>query len=397
MSINRRKYLSIAGATAVAGLAGCTGGQSSESGDGGGGSSDDGGSGGSGGGGDETATATPTTSQASGELEQTEINYLGTYFPDAVFGALHAAEEKGFFEEVGLNVNIEYSLEVQNTLQILLSGKYDFVGHTPIATIIARSKGIPVRNVATYFSHPPTSFFSKKEDGIESVEDWPGHTLGLQNENDRLWFTHEMYKEIGFSESQIDDIDQVFTGYSINNLMTGKVDILSGYPTNSDFNSLRLAGEEFNVQSAADYLDVPGNNLICPEKLAQEAPNTVREFYRAYAKGMEYSWLTPENFQEMAEMTVEKLEAADAGVFLGDVDPVEVEINNYEQLNKFTWNENWADDGLGYSYPERWDNLQQIGLDIGDLSNEQDMSNVVNNEFVEAVTADDGSLIWPPE
>lgn len=384
MSLNRRKYLRVAGSTAVAGLAGCVGGED-------GGGTGDGGSTGDGGG---QTTATPT---ASTEPEKTEINYLGTYFPDAVFGALHAAEENGYFEEVGLNVNIQYSLQVQNILQVLLAGEYDFVGHTPIATIIARAKGIPVRNVATYFSDPPTSFFSKKENNITSLEDWPGRTLGLQNENDRLWFTHEMYQKVGLSDQQINNINRVFTGYSIQNLMTDKVDILSGYTTNSDFNSLRLSGEEFNVQRASDHLDVPGNNLICPESLAQEAPNTVREFYRAYAKGMDYAWLTPDNRREMAELTVQKLQEVDAGVFLGDVDPVEVEINNYEQVYGYAPHENWEQDGLGYSYPERWDNIQQIGLEIGDLSNEQDMDDIADNEFVEAVTADDGSLIWPPE
>jgi len=385
MSHTRRKYLASTGAAAVAALAGCS--------DSGGNTTTQSGS--------DTTTdsgdTNTTTTSDSGELEKTEINYLGTYFPDAVFGALHAADEKGFFEEVGLDVNITYSLQVQQVLQVLLAGEYDFVGHTPIATLLATSKGIPVRNVATYFSSPPTSFFSKAENDITSVEDWPGHTLGLQNENDRLWFTHEMYNKVGLSQQQQQNIDQVFTGYSIQNLMTDKVDILSGYTTNSDFNSLRLAGEEFNVQRAADHLDVPGNNLICPERLAQEAPNTVREFYRAYAKGMEYAWLTPGNRREMAEITVQKLEEADAGVFLGDVDPVEVEINNYEQIYEYCPNENWEQDGIGYSYPERWNNLQQIGLEIGDIANEQNMNNLLDNEFVDAVTDDSGDLIWPPE
>lgn len=379
---NRRRFLKAAGAATVAGLAGCSGDSDSngstatetDSSD-----SDDGGS--------EEAT---TTGSASPEL--TEVDVLLTYFPDMVFSPMTGADEFGYFEEVGLDVNITTSLQIQNPLQVLVSGDIDVVVATPFSYVTALARKIPVQTLFTTIGQTPLGYASMGDSGIESVPDWSSNTVGLQNEADRNWVTPVVLQEEGLTQ---EDITRTNIGYSVTNLTEGNVDVMSLYPTNSDYNSLRLQETEFNLFEASDYTNAGGNCALASEDLVSENPNTFREFTRAWCKACEES-LNPDNRDRFAQLALDKLNEADADVFLGDVDPLEVERSNFDQFLKYRPDDTWEDSGVGYSDPADYDEVQQLGVQAGAISEgaTTDQSNIVDNSFVDAVHSD-GELEWP--
>ena len=380
----RRKFIKAAGAATIAGLAGCSG------------ESDSGGSDGSDGsdGGDETDSTetTGTTTESGDSLEMTELDVLLTYFPDMVFSPMTGADEFGYFEEVGLDVNITSSLQIQNPLQILVSGEIDVVVATPFSYVTALARGIPVQTLFTTIGDTPLSYATMGDSGIESVSDWAGQTVGLQNEADRNWVTPVVLEEEGLSG---DDITRTNIGYSVTNLTEGNVDVFSLYPTNSDYNSLRLQGTEFNLFEARDYTNAGGNCALASQDLVNNNPNTFQEFTRAWCKACEES-LNPDNRDQFAEMTLGRLNDADADVFLGDVDPLEVERSNFDQFLEYRSDDSWEENGVGYSDPGDYAEVQQLGVRSGSISEDATTpeSEIVDNTFVEAVHSG-GELEWP--
>jgi ABC-type nitrate/sulfonate/bicarbonate transport system substrate-binding protein len=317
---------------------------------------------------------------------------LLTYFPDMVFSPMTGADEFGYFEQVGLDVNITSSLQIQNPLQVLVSGDVDVVAATPFSYVTALARGIPVQTLFTTIGDTPLSYATMGDSGIESVSDWAGQTVGLQNEADRNWVTPVVLEEEGLSE---DDITRTNIGYSVTNLTEGNVDVFSLYPTNSDYNSLRIQGTDFNLFEARDYTNAGGNCALASQDLVDENPNTFREFTRAWCKACEES-LNPDNRDQFAEMTLGRLNEADADVFLGDVDPLEVERSNFDQFLEYRSDDSWEENGVGYSDSGDYAEVQQLGVQSGSISEgaTTDESEIVDNTFVEAVHSD-GELEWP--
>jgi ABC-type nitrate/sulfonate/bicarbonate transport system substrate-binding protein len=381
-TVKRRHFLRGIGATAAAGaLAGCSGNSQNGGSDGGEGGSN---------GGESTAT------ESDGELSQSSVSVLLTYFPDMVFSPMTGAKAFGYFEEVGLNVTIESSLAVQNPLQLLVGGEYDVVVGTPFSYTTALARSIPVETVFTTIGSTPLSYASMGDTGMEGVEDWPGSVLGLQNEADRNWVTPHVYDQVGLSSEQQEAINQRFIGYSVTNLTEGNVDVMSLYPTNSDYNSLRILGEDFNVVEAQDYTNAPGNCALTTQQFSQEHPDTLTEFTRAWTKACEES-MNESNRNRFAEMTLEQLEAADADIFLGDVDPLEVERSNFDQFLNFRPADVWESNGVGYNAPAAYAEVQQMGIDVGAISEGAATAegDIVSNTYVNAVHNSSGELQWP--
>ena len=64
-------------------------------------------------------------------------------------------------------------------------------------------------------------------------------------------------------------------------------------------------------------------------------------------------------------------------------------IDNFSQLDQTvqkqiltTSIEQWKTDRLGYSDPKSWDNMQTVLLDMGLLTEKQDLSKAFTNEFI---------------
>ncbi|PSP57891.1 hypothetical protein BRC72_08065 [Halobacteriales archaeon QH_7_66_36] len=369
---DRRRFLETAGAATIAGLAGC----SSDSGSDGSDATD------------ADSGGTMTDSSGSG---LTEVEVLLTYFPDMVFSPMTGADEFGYFDEVGLDVSITTSLQIQNPLQVLVNGEVDVVVATPFSYVTALARGIPVQTLFTTIGQTPLGYASMSGSGIESVPDWSDNAVGLQNEADRNWVTPVVLEEEGLAQ---EDITRTNIGYSVTNLTEGNVDVMSLYPTNSDYNSLRLQGTEFNLFEARDYTNAGGNCALASQELVNENPSTFREFTRAWCKACEES-LNPDNRDRFAEMVLGRLNDADADVFLGDIDPIEVERSNFNQFLEYRPDDTWEDNGVGYSDPEDYAEVQQLGVQAGAISEDAttDTSDIVDNTFVETVHSD-GELEW---
>ncbi|MFZ5964298.1 ABC transporter substrate-binding protein [Thalassococcus sp. BH17M4-6] len=96
----------------------------------------------------------------------------------AQFAGYYVAADKGFYEEEDLNVTIKPGGPDIAPVQVLLGGGADVMVDWLPSALAAREKGAPIVNIAQPFASSGLMLTCLKEHGIESPEDFPGHTLG---------------------------------------------------------------------------------------------------------------------------------------------------------------------------------------------------------------------------
>jgi hypothetical protein len=100
--------------------------------------------------------------------------------------------------------------------------------------------------------------------------------------------------------------------------------------------------------------------------------------------------------EEVANIVIDALEEADADVFLEGVDPVEVQKSNFDQYLDYRPADEWDQNGLGWTDPDKVASVQDLGIRSGDINESADASGdeLIDNEFINQVHDSSGNLEW---
>ena len=123
-------------------------------------------------------TAAALTLGAGAAHAADELTLQLKWVTQAQFGGYYVALDKGFYEEEGLDVTIKPGGPDIAPVQVLLGGGADVMVDWLPSALAARENGAPIVNIAQPFKSSGLMLTCLKEHGIESPEDFPGHTLG---------------------------------------------------------------------------------------------------------------------------------------------------------------------------------------------------------------------------
>ena len=108
-----------------------------------------------------------TLAQAK-ELDKVSLQLKWKY--QFQFAGFIVAKEKGFYKDVGLDVNIKEHDKSTDTFKDMQEGKIQF-GVSDSALILESIKGTPVVGIMPIYQTSPYVLMSKKSSGIKSVKD----------------------------------------------------------------------------------------------------------------------------------------------------------------------------------------------------------------------------------
>lgn len=131
------------------------------------------------------ATACGGTSDAEGgEGAETTAVKVGV-LPLADYSPVYWAEDKGIFEDHGLDVTLETLQGGPVGVQKVVTGELQFSFANSISTTIAAAKGAPVTTVALGSSLGPGSnnIYVKPDSPVETIADLDGQTVGTNTVN----------------------------------------------------------------------------------------------------------------------------------------------------------------------------------------------------------------------
>ena len=309
-----------------------------------------------------SACANSQSTNEAGAL--THIRLPMGYIPNIQFAPFYVAVEKGYFREAGIELEFDYKFETDG-VALVGAGELPFAVVSGEQVLLARAQGLPVTYVAAWYQQFPVSVVAKSELGVLVPQDLKGKKIGLPGLFGATYVgLRALLFEAGMSESDV-TLDAI--GFNqVELVAAGQQDIVVGYAENEPI-QLRAQGIAVTEMRVADYVQLASNGILANEKVIAENPELVRSFVGAFLKGLADTIANPDAAFTLSESYIPNFADLDADVQKQILD---------------TSIEQWKAERLGYSDPQAWENMQNVLLDMGLITEKMDLNKAFTNEFI---------------
>ncbi|MDW0110860.1 ABC transporter substrate-binding protein [Sporosarcina aquimarina] len=257
-----------------------------------------------------TACGTDSDSSASkdsGNDKVKKVHFALDWTPNTNHTGLYVAQEKGYFKDEGLDVEIMLPGEA-GADQLVAAEKADFGIGAQEALTEARAAGIPIVSIAAIIQHNTSGFASLKEKGIESPKDFEGKNYGG-------WGAPvEQAVVKSLMEKDNGDVNKVkYINMGSSDFFTAiqrDIDLAWVYYGWTGIEA-EQRGMELNIQYLKDYsekLDYYTPIITTSEKMIEKDPETVKAFMAAAVKGYEFSIEHPDEAADILSKAVPDLD-----------------------------------------------------------------------------------------
>jgi putative hydroxymethylpyrimidine transport system substrate-binding protein len=233
------------------------------------------------------------TTGASEKLQK--VSLMLDWYPNAVHSFLFVAEEKGYFKEQGLEVDIQMPADTNDPLKLVAANQIDMAMSYQPQVIVARSEDIPVQSFGAIVRHPLNQLMVPAEGSIHSPKDLAGKTIGYPSIPLDEAIIQTMVKADGGNAEQVKMVD---IGWDLIPAMaTKKTDALIGGYINHEKLLLEKEGHPMRTLNPADY-GVPDYYelvMVASEKGLKEKPEVFEKFMTAITEGQKYVQEHPED------------------------------------------------------------------------------------------------------
>lgn len=230
-----------------------------------------------------------------------EVTLVLDWYPNAVHSFIYAAEEKGYFKDEGIQLNIQYPQNVTDPLTLTAAGKATVGIYYQQDIVRARAnEGIPVKSIGPIVREPLNHIIVlDKEKAIQSPKDLEGKTIGYAGSDLSEAYVKSMVIADGGDPEKVTMQDVGFD--LIPALITNKVDALSGALINHEVPVMSEKGFPTRTFNPADY-GVPNYYellFVAGDKTIEENPELLKAFLRASEKGYSYMTKHPQQALEI--------------------------------------------------------------------------------------------------
>ncbi|MGB5824124.1 MAG: ABC transporter substrate-binding protein [Proteocatella sp.] len=239
------------------------------------------------------------TQEASAQLE--EFNIVLDWYPNAVHAFIYDAIEKGYYEEEGLKVNIQFPSNTNDGMSMPAAGKADVgIYYLQSAVEAIANQDLPVKAIGTIVQKPLNIIMSLKEKNITEPKDLIGKTVGYSGQPASEILVKSIVESGG---GKIEDVNLIDIGFDlINSMTTGNVDATIGAMANHEVPAMQEAGFDVNYFYINENTDIPDYYeliLVAGDKLIKENPEKLQKFLRASKRGFEDMKANPEESLEI--------------------------------------------------------------------------------------------------
>ncbi len=208
------------------------------------------------------------------------------------YAGVYVAKEKGWFKDDGLEVEILQGNGAGNAAQLIGVGIGPVIGTSAGSeTVIARSKGVPVKSVAVLVPQTPYVLVSLPRAPISQPKDLIGKRVGLIP---GTVTTDEFYALLKANDLSRDQIQEVSVDWSVAPLLSGQVDALIYSEDNVPL-QLSLDGYNPTVLRFRDYgINMYSLNIIANDGAIASNPANLAIVTRDVVRGYEFVRSNPD-------------------------------------------------------------------------------------------------------
>lgn len=227
--------------------------------------------------------AAPTAQTAP---ERASVKLALDWFPNANHTGLFIAQNKGYFDDEGLDVEMYTPSDPSTVLQTVGAGSDHFGMSYQPDVLLARNEGVPVVSVLGVVQHPLNSVMTLKTSGLERPADLAGKKVGYPGIPTNEPLLDTMLKSDGLNG--LEDVEMVNIGWNISeSLIAEKVDAVVGAYWTYESIHMGNLGHPVNVMrmeewGVPDYYELV---LVTSEDYLAENEGVVERFVRAMKRG----------------------------------------------------------------------------------------------------------------
>lgn len=304
------------------------------------------------------------------EDKKEKVTIMLDWTPNTNHTGLYVAQEKGYFDKQGLDVEIKTPGEV-NADQLIAANKKDVqFGISAQETVTqSRSEGIPVKSIGAIIQHNTSGFMSLKDKNIKSPKDYAGKTYGGWGAPIEQPMIDAVMKKDGASVKDTKIINM------------GNTDFFTASKKNIDFAwvyygwtgiEAETRNIDVNMQYLIDYdknLDYYTPVVIANEKYLKSNGETAKKFMTALKEGYEYSIKHDKESADILMKSVPELKKQEKLVYASQkyLSP------KYQDDAKY-----W-----GYQEERIWKNFGQFMKDNKVITKDFIAKDAFTNEYVE--------------
>lgn len=308
-----------------------------------------------------------SSKKSEGEEGLEKVKVILDWTPNTNHTGIYVAKEKGYFKELGLDVEIIQPSE-GSSLQLVAAGKGDFAITYQEDLTYARTSDspMPVKAIATIIQHNTSGFASPKEKNIETVKDFEGKVYGGFGGPSEKAILQAVMEKAGADFSKLTTVD------------VGTEDFFIATKNNLDFEwtfegwtniSAKLRNFDINyipLRELDERLDYYTPIIASSESTLNEKSDMVKKFMEATSKGYEFAINNPE---ESAEILVKEVPEIDKDLAV--------------ESQKFLAKEYKSDaNRWGEMKDSIWDNYTQFMLEYKLINKDMKASEAYTNEFL---------------
>jgi len=225
----------------------------------------------------------------------------------AQFAGYYVAKDKGFYTEEDLDITILPGGPNIAPEQVIAGGGADVIVTWMAGGLAARDKGVPLVNIAQPYKRSGLELICPKENGITSVADFKGKTLGVWFFGNEYPFYAWMNKEGLATEGGADGVNVLQQSFDVQPMIQKQADCIH-VMTYNELGQAFDAGYSLDDLTVFSYTEL-GNDMledglyVMEDRLEDPAfVDQMVRFVRASMKGWQYALDNPE---EAAQIVID--------------------------------------------------------------------------------------------
>ena len=298
------------------------------------------------------ALAACGTTQKDGEediKDLEKITFVLDWTPNTNHTGLYVAQEKGYFEEAGLSVEIVQPPE-DGAEVLVASGKAQFgvSFQDSMAAALSGDNALPISAVAAVIQHNTSGIISRKGEGMDVPKGMEGHNYATWNGPIELATLKQVVEKDGGDFEKVELIPSTVTD-EVSALKTKSVDSIwifygwAGVKTELE----ELETDYFAFADIDPVFDYYTPVIISGNEFLEEKPETAKVFLAALTKGYEFAIENPDEAAEIlceanAELDEELVKASQNYL----ADKYQADAEKWGIIDATRWNNfyNWINE-----------------------------------------------------
>ncbi|KIL47200.1 ABC transporter substrate-binding protein [Jeotgalibacillus soli] len=247
-----------------------------------------------------TDSGAESADEGSNEEELSEVTVMLDWYPNAVHSYLYVAKENGYFEEEGVDVEIQFPTNPTDPLNLAAAGQITLGFYYQPDVVMARAnQDVPVKAIGAIVRSPLNHIVMLEDSPIQSPKDLEGKTVGYPGIplNEAL-----LTSMVTYDGGNPEEVNMVDVGFELgSSIVSGQADAVIGAYVNHEVPVLKHNGHETRYFNPTDY-GVPSYYelvAVTSDQTWEQDQEAIEAFWRAATKGYEFMTANPDEALEI--------------------------------------------------------------------------------------------------